>query len=158
MGVTTSASTTYRDGKRSITAGDIAPGKTVMVLGIVGFGPQGMSSTVITADHVIVQPASAVAAAPAATPPAAPQQPGQRAPEKRVGEIPADYVEGGGTVVNGPDANKAAEAAMASEFYGGGLINRVVKQSHGIFECHNITVSWPHHIFVNSDFKVIGAF
>jgi hypothetical protein len=34
----------------------------------------------------------------------------------------------------------------------------VVKLSNGEFECHEITVNWPHHIFVSSDFKAVGAF
>ncbi len=25
------------------------------------------------------------------------------------------------------------------------------------YEVHNIGVNWPHHIFVNKDFKVVGA-
>ena len=78
-------------------------------------------------------------------------------PAKRVGEIPSDYVEGEGTIVNGTAAYKAIEAALASSFPHG-IINRVVKVSNGVYECHNITVNWPHHIFVTRDFKVVGAF
>jgi hypothetical protein len=29
--------------------------------------------------------------------------------------------------------------------------------SNGDYEVHTIGVNWPHHIFVNQDFKVIGA-
>jgi hypothetical protein len=29
--------------------------------------------------------------------------------------------------------------------------------SNGEYEVHNIGVSWPHHIFVNQSFKVVGA-
>jgi len=29
--------------------------------------------------------------------------------------------------------------------------------SDGEYEVHNVGVSWPHHIFVNHDFKVVGA-
>jgi hypothetical protein len=29
--------------------------------------------------------------------------------------------------------------------------------SNGGYEVHNIGVNWPHHIFVNQDFKVVGA-
>ena len=86
-----------------------------------------------------------------------PFQPGP-AVAKRDGQIPADYVEGEGTLVNGPEANKATEAALASSYYGGGIINRVVKLKNGTYECHNVTVRWPHHIFVDPDFKVVGAF
>jgi hypothetical protein len=34
---------------------------------------------------------------------------------------------------------------------------RVVKLSNGEYDLHNIGVSWPQHIFVNKNFKVIGA-
>jgi hypothetical protein len=32
-----------------------------------------------------------------------------------------------------------------------------VQLSNGEYEVHNVTVKWPHHIFVNQDFKVVGA-
>jgi hypothetical protein len=32
-----------------------------------------------------------------------------------------------------------------------------VKLSNGQYEVHTIGVNWPHHIFVNPDFKVVGA-
>jgi len=41
--------------------------------------------------------------------------------------------------------------------YPGGVVDRVVKLSNGEYEVHNIGVNWPHHIFVNPDFKVVGA-
>jgi hypothetical protein len=41
--------------------------------------------------------------------------------------------------------------------YPGGIVDRVVKLSNGEYEVHNIGVNWPHHIFVNHDFKVVGA-
>jgi hypothetical protein len=31
------------------------------------------------------------------------------------------------------------------------------KLSGGEYEVHNIGVNWPHHIFVNQNFKVVGA-
>jgi hypothetical protein len=39
----------------------------------------------------------------------------------------------------------------------GGVVDRVVKLSNGEYEVHNIGVNWPHHIFVNQTFKVVGA-
>jgi hypothetical protein len=39
----------------------------------------------------------------------------------------------------------------------GGVVDRVVKLSNGEYEVHTIGVNWPHHIFVNQDFKVVGA-
>ena len=53
------------------------------------------------------------------------------------------------------EANKATGAALAA--YAGGIVDRVVKLSTGEYEVHNIGVNWPHHIFVNQDFKVIAA-
>jgi hypothetical protein len=41
--------------------------------------------------------------------------------------------------------------------YPGGIVDRVVKLSNGEYEVHNIGVNWPHHIFVNQAFKVVGA-
>jgi hypothetical protein len=47
------------------------------------------------------------------------------------------------------------EAALAA--YPGGIVDRVVQLSNGEYEVHYIGVNWPHHVFVNQDFKVIGA-
>ena len=74
---------------------------------------------------------------------------------KQVGQIPANYNQWSGTIVSGTTANKATEAALAA--YPGGVVNRVVQLSDGEYEVHNIGVSWPHHIFVDQDFKVVGA-
>lgn len=41
--------------------------------------------------------------------------------------------------------------------YAGGIVDRVVLLSNGEYEVHYIGVNWPHHIFVNKDFKVVGA-
>jgi hypothetical protein len=71
------------------------------------------------------------------------------------GQIPANYSEGSGTIVSGTTANKATRAALAT--YPGGVVDRVVKLSNGEYEVHNIGVNWPHHIFVNKGFKVVGA-
>ena len=74
---------------------------------------------------------------------------------KQVGKIPASYKQGSGTIVSGATANKAAKATLA--VYPGGIVDRVVKLSNGEYEVHNIGVNWPHHIFVNQSFKVVGA-
>jgi hypothetical protein len=84
-----------------------------------------------------------------------PFQKGAATTSKQVGTIPASYTEGSGTIVTGTTAKKATEAALA--VYPGGIVDRVVKLSNGEYEVHNIGVNWPHHIFVNQDFKVIGA-
>jgi hypothetical protein len=80
---------------------------------------------------------------------------GAPATPKQDGQIPANYSQGSGTIVSGTTANKAAEAALAA--YPGGVVDRVVKLSNGGYEVHNIGVNWPHHIFVNRSFKVVGA-
>ena len=74
---------------------------------------------------------------------------------KTVGQIPSTYKQGSGTIVSGATANKATEAALAA--YPGGIVDRVVQLSNGEYEVHNIGVNWPHHIFVNTNFKVLGA-
>jgi hypothetical protein len=74
---------------------------------------------------------------------------------KKVGQIPASYSQGTGTIVSGTAANKATEAALAA--YPGGIVDRVVRLGSGDYEVHNIGVNWPHHIFVDSRFKVVGA-
>jgi hypothetical protein len=74
---------------------------------------------------------------------------------KQDGQIPANYTEGSGTIVSGSAANQATEAALAS--YPGGVVDRVVKLSNGEYEVHYIGVNWPHHIFVSTTYKVLGA-
>jgi hypothetical protein len=59
------------------------------------------------------------------------------------------------TIVSGTAAYRPTEAALAA--YPGGVVDRVVKLSNGEYEVHNIGVNWPHHIFVNQNFKVVGA-
>ncbi len=41
--------------------------------------------------------------------------------------------------------------------YPGGVVDRVVQLSNEDYEVHNIGVNWPHHVFLNNDFNVIGA-
>jgi hypothetical protein len=41
--------------------------------------------------------------------------------------------------------------------YAGGIVDRVVRLGNGEYEVHYIGVNWPHHIFVTSHFKVVGA-
>jgi hypothetical protein len=42
-------------------------------------------------------------------------------------------------------------------WYAGGVVDRVVRLSNGEYEVHNVGVNWPHHIFVTSNYKVVGA-
>jgi hypothetical protein len=80
---------------------------------------------------------------------------GQPSPSTVVGQVPKGWTAGSGTLVTGTAANKAKAAAVAA--YPGGTVNRVVRLSNGDYNVHIIAVNWPHHVFVNKDFKVIGA-
>jgi hypothetical protein len=141
------SSTTYRKGTSSTSASAVANGKRVLVLGTA-------NGTTITAKQVVVQPASGGSAtfSPSKV---VPFKRGAPSTSKQDGQIPANYTEGSGTIVSGTTANKATEAALAA--YPGGVVDRVVKLSNGEYEVHNIGVNWPHHIFVNQSFKVVGA-
>jgi hypothetical protein len=111
------------------------------------------SGTTITADQVIVQPTTTNGNDSSAS--VVPFQRGAPTTAKQVGQIPANYTEGSGTIVSGSAAANATEAALAA--YPGGVVDRVVKLSNGEYEVHNIGVNWPHHIFVSGTFKVLGA-
>ncbi len=139
------SSTKYENGTTATSTSAVTKGKTVLVLGTD-------DNTTITATDVIVGPpkpnsntASQVVAF----------NRGTGDTSKTVGQIPGSYKQGTGTILSGTTANKATEAALLA--YPGGVVDRVVQLSNGDYEVHNIGVNWPHHIFVNNDFKVIGA-
>jgi hypothetical protein len=141
------SSTTYRKGTRSTSASAIRKGKSVLVLGTT-------NGTTITATQVVVQPPHG--GSPTFSPSKViPFKRGAPTTSKQDGQIPANYSQGSGTIVSGTTANKATKAALAA--YPGGVVDRVVKLSNGEYEVHNIGVNWPHHIFVNKSFKVVGA-
>ncbi len=142
------SSTIYQKGTSSTEARAITTGERVLVLGTT-------SGVTITATQVIVQPSGGGGSATSSAAGVIPFQPGAPTTSKQVGQIPANYSEGSGTIVSGTTANKATEAALAA--YPGGVVDRVVKLSNGEYEAHNIGVNWPHHVFVNQDFKVVGA-
>jgi len=139
------SSTTYEKGTTSTSKSAISKGERVLVLGTV-------SSTTIKATQVLVQSGGSE---PSTTAGVVPFQRGAQETSKQVGQISASYSQGSGTIVTGTTANKATEAALAA--YPGGIVDRVVKLSNGEYEVHNIGVNWPHHVFVNQDFKVVGA-
>jgi hypothetical protein len=142
------SSTTYQKGTSSTEAGAITIGECVLVLGTT-------SGTTITATQVIMQPTGDCGSAASSAAGVIPFQPGAPTMSKQVGQIPANYSEGSGTIVSGTAANTATQAALAA--YPGGVVDRVVKLSNGEYEVHYIGVNWPHHIFVTQDFKVVGA-
>ena len=141
------SSTKYEKGTSSASKSAITKGEHVLVLGTV-------SSTTIKATQVLVQTTSG-GSEPSTAAAVVPFQRGAAETSKQVGQIPASYSQGSGTIVSGTTANKATEAALAA--YPGGIVDRVVKLSNGEYEVHNIGVNWPHHVFVNQDFKVVGA-
>lgn len=147
--VNEASSAKYRKGTNSVPANAITKGDSVLVLGMVN-GPT------ITASQVIVQSANGGGSAAFSVAGVVPFQRGAPSAAKQVGQIPANYSQGAGSIVSGTEANKATEVALAN--YPGGIVDRVVKLSNGEYEVHNIGVNWPHHIFVSHDFKVVGAF
>jgi hypothetical protein len=141
------STTTYRKGTGSASASAVTSGTPVLVLGTA-------NGTTITATQVVVQPASGGSATYSPSKVVAFKR-GAPATSKQDGKIPANYSQGSGTIVSGTTANNAATAALAT--YPGGVIDRVVRLSNGEYEAHNIGVNWPHHIFVDTSFKVVGA-
>jgi hypothetical protein len=139
------SSTTYENGTKSASASAVTKGQTALVLGTT-------NSTTITATQVIVQPTNSTSKTSSQV---IPFKKGAPSTSKTIGQIPANYTQGSGAIVSGTTANKATKAALAA--YPGGIVDRVVKLSNGEYEVHYIGVNWPHHIFVDQDFKVVGA-
>jgi hypothetical protein len=144
--VNEASSTTYQQGTSSASASAITTGETVLVLGTT-------SSTTITATQVIGQPTGDYGSAASSAAGVVPFS-GAASTSKQVGQIP-NYTEGQGTIVSGTAADQATEAALAA--YPGGVVDRVVQLSGGEYEVHTIGVSWPHHVFVDQNFAVLGA-
>ena len=140
------SSTTYEQGSSPSSISAVTNGASVLVLGTT-------DSSTITAAQVIVDPPSSSASSPGGQ--TIGYSKGTQGSTQKVGTIPTDYSQGSGTLASGTTADKATEAALA--VYPGGTIDRVVELSNGDYEVHNIGVNWPHHIFVNADFQVIGA-
>jgi hypothetical protein len=138
------SSTTYENWTNPASAGVVTTGQRVLVLGTV-------NSTTITATQVIAHPPASASTASQVIA----FQKGTSGSTKTVGQIPADYTQGQGTIATGKVADQAAEASLTA--YPGGVVDRVVELSNGDYEVHNIGVNWPHHVFLNHDFKVIGA-
>lgn len=124
----------------------VKKGASVLVLGTV-------DSATITATRVAVQRHGDGGAAAAEAAGVIPFQQGTPSPDKSVGQIP-DYTEGEGTIISGRAADKAVAAAQA--VVPGGIDDRVVQLADGEYEVHNISVNWPHHVFVSKDFEVVG--
>jgi hypothetical protein len=131
-----SSLTVYEKGTTRSVASAVTKGKTVLVLGKV-------NSSTITASQVIMGPAINLSKASANV--TAFKTPNQ-SESKSVGQIPASYKQGTGTIISGTKATKATKAALTS--YAGGVVDRVVRLSNGEYEVHYIGVNWPHHLWV----------
>jgi hypothetical protein len=142
------SSTAYKNGTSLTSASAIATGENVVVLGTV-------SSTTITATQITVQPNDGGGSAASAAAGVVPFQQGAPSTARQLGQIPANYTEGQGTIVSGTTADQATEVALTA--YLGVLVDRVVQLSSGEYEVHCIGVNWPHHVFVDQDFTVLGA-
>jgi hypothetical protein len=154
--VAETSTTTYLNGSDPASASDVTSGASVLVLGLADVPVLGSGGgTTITATQVTVQPGGDGGAAAAAAAGVIPVQQGSTPVVKQVGDIPASYTEGAGTIVSGSTADQATEAAQA--LYPGGIVNRVVELSDGSYEVHNDGIAWPHHVFVDSNFTVVGA-
>jgi hypothetical protein len=140
------SSTTFEKGTKSASASAVTKGETALVVGTT-------DSTTITATQVIVQPTNSGSMSSSQV---VPFKRGAPSTSKKVGQIPASYKQGSGTIVSGTTATKATKAALAA--YPGGIVDRVVQLSNGEYEVHYIGVNWPHHIFVTKGFKVVGAY
>jgi hypothetical protein len=145
--VNEASSTTYLNGTSSTSASAVTAGETVLVLGTT-------SGTTITATQVTVQPTGDYGSAASTAAGVVPFQQGASSTAKQVGQIP-NYTEGSGTIVSGTSADQATEAALAA--YPRGVVDRVVQLSGGEYEVHNIGINWPHHVFVDQSFQVLGA-
>jgi hypothetical protein len=141
------SSTTYQNGTSPTSANAVTTGESVLALGTT-------NGTTITATQVTVQPTGG-GSTPSAAATVIPFQRGAPTTSKQVGQIPANWSQGSGTIVSGTTANEATEAALAA--YPGGIVDRVVQLSNGEYNVHYIGVNWPHHVFVNQNFQVVGA-
>ncbi|RAK58731.1 hypothetical protein DJ021_02395 [Phenylobacterium hankyongense] len=150
--VETSSATTYRKGKAASSASAVKEGQRVVAIGLATVG-RGNSGSTVKATEIILQPAGGGTATSSTD--GVPFQQGVAPVAKEVGKVPANYVQGEGTIISGPEASKAIQAALAA--YTGGVVNRVVKLKTGEYEVHNVGVRWPHHLFVDKNFKFIGA-
>ena len=141
------SATKYEVGSLPATQHAVRTGESVLVLGLV-------DNSTITAAQIVVQPHGDGGVKEAAAAGVIAFQQGVPSPTQSVGQVPSDYTEGDGTIVSGAAADKATAAAQA--VVPGGIVDRVVQLSDGEYEVHNISINWPHHVFVSSDFQVLG--
>ena len=147
MTINEASATKYQKGTSPASASAVTTGETVLVLG--------------TTDNTTITATPGHRAAGRQRSGADRGGPGRPVPARCRVHVqagrpdPGGLHQGSGTIVSGTAANKATEAALAA--YPGGIVDRVVQLSNGEYEVHYIGVNWPHHVFVNQDFKVVGA-
>jgi hypothetical protein len=139
--------------RRKLTA-SIAAGVAAIALATGGYaiansGSSGSATTATSANTATATVGTATAGK------VIPFERGNPSPATPVGQIPANFTDGSGTLITGEAANRAKAAASAA--YPGGIVNRVALLSDGEYNVHMIGVNWPHHVFVNASFKVVGA-
>lgn len=105
VSVDETTSTKYDKGSSSTSASAIKKATHVFVLGIV-------SSTTIKATQVIAESTGVSADSTAAT--VVPFSRGAPTTSKQVGQIPASYTEGSGTIESGTTATRATEAVLTA--------------------------------------------
>jgi hypothetical protein len=144
--VTFSKTTKYDKGSQPISSSSLKVAEDVLVFGTT-------NSTTISASQIIVEPhGSSLFTASSAV---ISFTRGASTNLKEVGAIPANWAQGSGTIIGGKSADEVTKAALSK--YPGGIVDRVVKLSNGQYNVHYIGVNWPHHVFVNQAFKVVGA-
>src|ERR1700680_4604387 len=125
--------------RRKLSA-SVAAGVAAIALGFGGYAIAHAGSSKSTSGSASAASASKVV----------PFQRGQPGPSTVVGQVPAGFQPGTGTIVTGTAADKAKAAALAA--YPGGTVNRVVLLIDGQYNVHMIGVNWPHHVFVSPSF------
>src|SRR6201987_3401401 len=106
------SSTKYHKGTSSSSVSVVKKSVPVLVLGKT-------SGTTITASQVVVQPTDGGGSTSPSVAGVVPFQRGAPSTSKQVGQIPANYSQGSGTIVSGTAANQATEAALAADPGGG---------------------------------------
>ena len=104
----------------------------------------------VGASSIDPSPGTSASGTPNAAALAAPDQ-----NQRIVGQVPAGWQSGSGTIITGAAADEAQAVAVAA--YPGGTVNRVLQLADGSYAVHRINISWPHHVFVSADFQVTGA-
>jgi hypothetical protein len=102
--ITDTSSTTYQNGTSPASASVVTTGQPVLVLGTA-------DSTTITATEVIAHPPAATSSTASQV---IPFQKGAAGSTKTVGQIPADYTQGQGTIAIRTVADKATEASLTA--------------------------------------------